>query len=225
MSGREALLEDPILSNLRAAIIPVTPFEQNCTLIWSDSTKRGAVVDPGGDVERIKQAIAQTGIAIDKIILTHGHIDHAGGAADLRDDLGVPVIGPHQDDLFLLAHLAETGRGYGFPARDVTPDQWLNEGDHVDIGGTVFNVLHCPGHSPGSVVLFSPENRFALVGDVIFQNSVGRSDFPGGDGRVLVRSIKDKLLPLGDDVSFICGHGPGSTFGQERVLNPFIRGA
>jgi len=199
-------------------------LQQNCTLLWCEKTKRGAVVDPGGDLDRIRQAIAQAKVAVDKIILTHGHIDHAGGAAELREALNVPIEGPHEADRFLLDHLAETGRSYGIPARPVTPDRWLNEGDTVSVGDLTLDVLHCPGHSPGSVVLVSPTQRFALVGDVIFQGSVGRADLPGGDGKALIRSIKDKLLPLGDDIAFICGHGPMSTLGQERQTNPFLQG-
>jgi glyoxylase-like metal-dependent hydrolase (beta-lactamase superfamily II) len=215
-----------IVSDLRAAIIPVTPFQQNCTLLWSDKTKVGAVIDPGGDLERIRDAIAKNGVTVEKIILTHGHIDHAGGAAELRDELGVPIEGPHEADRPLLDHLAETGRAYGIAhARNVTPDRWLAEGDRVTVGDLAMDVLHCPGHSPGSVVLVAADQRFALVGDVLFNGSVGRSDLPGGDGDTLIRSITEKLLPLGDDVAFICGHGPTSTIGAERRSNPFLRGA
>jgi hydroxyacylglutathione hydrolase len=210
--------------DVRAAIIPVTPFQQNCTLLWCEKTKKAAVVDPGGDLPRIREAIAQSGVSVEKIILTHGHIDHAGGAAELREELGVPVEGPHEADRFLLDRLAEQGRTYGFEARPVTPDRWLNEGDTVTVGDLTLDVLHCPGHSPGSVVLVSQSQRFALVGDVLFQGSVGRVDLPGGDGKALIRSIKDKLLPLGDDIAFICGHGPTSTIGQERETNPFLQG-
>jgi hydroxyacylglutathione hydrolase len=212
------------VSDIRAAIIPVTPFEQNCTLLWDDRTKKGAVIDPGGDLDRIRRAIAETGMSVEKILLTHGHIDHAGGAAELKEDLGVPVEGPHEADRFLLDRLEESGRGYGLKARPVTPDRWLQEGDVVTVGDLVLDVLHCPGHSPGSVVFVAPGQRFAIVGDVLFQGSVGRTDLPGGDGRALIRSIKDKLLPLGDDVAFICGHGPASTIGQERQTNPFLQG-
>ncbi|MGF9758488.1 MBL fold metallo-hydrolase [Microvirga sp. 0TCS3.31] len=211
------------MPDVRAAIILVTPFQQNCTLLWSEKTKKAAVVDPGGDLDQIRDAIVQSGVTVEKIILTHGHIDHAGGAAELREDLGVPIEGPHQADDFLLQRLAEQGQAYGFPARPVTPDRWLNEGDKVTIGDLILDVLHCPGHSPGSVVLVSKDQRFALVGDVLFQGSVGRTDLPGGDGKALIRSIKDKLLPLGDDITFICGHGPMSTIGQERQSNPFLQ--
>jgi hydroxyacylglutathione hydrolase len=217
-------MKERLVPDIRAAIIPVTPFQQNCTLLWCEKTKKAAVVDPGGDLDRIRQAIAQSGVSVERIILTHGHIDHAGGAAELREELGVPVEGPHEADRFLLDRLAEQGRTYGFEARPVTPDRWLNEGDTVSVGDLTLDVLHCPGHSPGSVVLVSPTQRFALVGDVLFQGSVGRTDLPGGDGKALIRSIKDKLLPLGDDIAFICGHGPMSTIGQERQTNPFLQG-
>ena len=211
------------VTSIRAAIVPVTPFQQNCTLLWSDSTKRGVVVDPGGDVPRILDAVEQTGIAVERILLTHGHIDHAGGAAELKDRLGAPIEGPHEADRFLLEHLADAGRSYGIGGvRDVLPDRWLAEGDEVEIAGEPFAVLHCPGHSPGSVVFVNREQRFALVGDVLFRGSVGRTDLPGGDPEALIRSIKTKLLPLGDDVAFVCGHGPTSTIGQERATNPFL---
>ena len=212
------------MPNVRAAIIPVTPFQQNCTLLWCEKTGKAAVIDPGGDLDRIRDAIAQSGATVEKIILTHGHIDHAAGAADLREELGVAIEGPHRADDFLLQRLAEQGQAYGIPARPVTPDRWLNEGDAVTVGDLVLDVLHCPGHSPGSVVLVSKAERFAIVGDVLFQGSVGRVDLPGGDGKALIRSIKEKLLPLGDDIAFICGHGPMSTIGQERQSNPFLLG-
>src|SRR5690606_6186030 len=209
-------------AGLKAAIVSVTPFQQNCTLTWDPTTNVGAVVDPGGDLDRVQAAIARAGMTVEKIILTHGHIDHAGGAADLRDALGVPIEGPHEADRFLLDGLEEQGRTYGITARSVTPDRWLKDGDTVEVAGHRFLVLHCPGHSPGSVVLYNSNQRFALVGDVIFRGSIGRTDFPYGDHDALITAIKTKLLPLGDDVAFICGHGPTSTFGAERASNPFI---
>ncbi|MGU3538380.1 MBL fold metallo-hydrolase [Methylobacterium sp. A54F] len=210
----------------RAGIIPVTPFQQNCTLIWDDESRTGAVVDPGGDLDRIEAAIAEQGIRIEKILLTHGHIDHAGGAAELRERLGgVPIEGPHEADRFLLDALPETGAGYGLPgARAVTPDRWLVDGDAVTVGGLTFDILHAPGHSPGSVVFVSRDARFALVGDVVFKGSVGRTDLPGGNHEQLIRAIREKVLPLGDDVAFIPGHGPTGTLGEERVSNPFLQG-
>lgn len=207
----------------RAIIIPVTPFQQNCTLLWSESSGRGAVVDPGGDLARIHQAIARAGCTVERILLTHGHIDHAGGAAELREALGVPIEGPHPADNFLLERLAETGRGYGIAgARDVVPDRILAEGDRVTVGDLDFAVLHCPGHSPGHVAFVRAEERYALTGDVLFRGSVGRTDLPGGDQRTLLRTIRDKLLPLGDGMAFLPGHGPGGTIGQERATNPFL---
>lgn len=205
---------------LKAGIVPVTPFQQNCTLVWDEATKRGVVVDPGGDLPRITGAIAQVGIQVEAILLTHGHVDHASGAADLKEQLGVDIIGPHIADKFLLDDLASNR--FGIPARNVTPDRWLDEGDTVEIGGRSFEIFHCPGHSPGSVVYFSRNQRLALVGDVLFAGSIGRTDFPYGDHAALVGAIKRKLLPLGDDVAFICGHGPTSTFGRERETNPFL---
>jgi hydroxyacylglutathione hydrolase len=214
------------VSALRGAIVPVTGFQQNCTLLWDDETKRGAVVDPGGDVPRVLEAIEKIGITVEKILLTHGHIDHAGGAAAMRDALGgaVPIEGPDLRDKFLLDGLAEQGRKFSFnEARNVTPDRWLVEGDTVSVGPHVFEVLHCPGHTPGHVVFYNAPARFAHVGDVLFQGSVGRTDFEYGDQAALLQAIEEKLLPLGDDVSFVCGHGPGSTFGAERASNPFLR--
>jgi glyoxylase-like metal-dependent hydrolase (beta-lactamase superfamily II) len=208
---------------MRAVIVPVTLFQQNCTLLWEETSKRAAVIDPGGDLDRVRQAIRETDVTVERILLTHGHIDHAGGAAELHEELGVPVEGPHRADLFLLDHLEQTGRAYGIAARKVTPDRWLAEGDQVTIGELAFDVLHCPGHSPGSVVFVNAGERFAIVGDVLFNGSVGRTDLPGGDHAALIRSIKQKLIPLGDDVAFICGHGPASTIGQERLTNPFLQ--
>jgi hydroxyacylglutathione hydrolase len=215
---------------LKAAIVPVTPFQQNCALLWDEDTGKGVVVDPGGDVDRILAAIAETGATVERILLTHGHMDHAGGAAALRDALGEglpappPIIGPDERDRFLLDGLAAQAARFGIEgARDVLPDQWLAEGDTVEIGGVPFAVLHCPGHTPGHIVFVSEALRFAVVGDVLFQGSVGRTDFPYGDGPALIAGIRRKLLPLGDDIAFLCGHGPGSTIGQERLTNPFLR--
>lgn len=208
-----------------ALIVPVTLFQQNCTLLWSEASKRAVVVDPGGDVPGIEAAIAKAGVTVEQIWLTHGHIDHVGGAADLRDALKVPIVGPHIADKYLLDHVVESGKNFGmYGVRNFAPDRWLDEGDEVEIDDLKFKIFHCPGHSPGSVVYFNPEMRFALVGDVLFNGSVGRTDLPGGDHATLIISITDKLLPLGDDVGFICGHGPGSTFGQERATNPFLNG-
>ena len=212
------------MSSARAMIVPVTPLQQNCTLLWCDATARGVVIDPGGDLERVQAAIKQAGVTVERIWLTHGHIDHAGGAEALRAALKVPVEGPHRADEFLLHSLVEQGRKWGMPeARNVTPDRWLEEGDTVSIGEVAFDILHCPGHSPGSVVFVNRAQNFALVGDVLFQGSIGRSDLPGGDPAALLKSIKTKLLPLDDDMAFICGHGPTSTIGHERATNPYLR--
>ena len=209
---------------IQAAVVPVTHFQQNCTLLWDTNTMRGTVIDPGGEIPRIKSAIEEVGMTVEQIVLTHGHIDHAGGADQMRDMYGVRVIGPHKDDDFLLQGLKAQGAEYGMPnARNVTPDIWLIEGDTVEMAGIVWAVYHCPGHSPGSVVFVNEEGRFAIVGDVIFEGSVGRTDLPRGDHDALISSIKDKLLPLGDDISFIPGHGGGSTFGKERQSNPFLQ--
>ncbi len=213
-----------IMAKLKVVIIPVTPFRQNCSLVFNEETKRGAIVDPGGDVPAILDAIKQSGVAVEKILLTHGHIDHAGGAAELREALGVAIEGPHPDDKFLLNDLPKSGAKYGMAdARVVVPDRWLGDGDEVSVAGLKFEVLHAPGHSPGSVVLFNAENRFALMGDVLFQGSVGRTDFPYGSETTLLASIRDKVLPLGDDVVFLPGHGSASQIGVERKTNPFIQ--
>ena len=218
------------MPGLKAAIVPVTPFQQNCAIVFDDRSKRGAVVDPGGDVDRIIEAVGKLGVTVERILLTHGHIDHAGGAAALREALAsegnpLPIEGPDERDRFLLEGLERQGREYGVAGvRNVVPERWLVEGDQVDVGGHVFTVLHCPGHTPGHVVFHSNADRFALVGDVIFRGSVGRTDFPYGDGPALIRSIREKLFPLGDEVSFLCGHGPGSTIALERRTNPYTGG-
>jgi glyoxylase-like metal-dependent hydrolase (beta-lactamase superfamily II) len=210
---------------LKAAIVPVTPFQQNCTLIWDPETMQGAVVDPGGDLDRIEAAIAEVGMKPEKILLTHGHIDHAGGAAELRERLGgIPIEGPHVAERPLLDNLDKQGEAYGVQARTVTPDRWLADGDTVSVAGHTFEVMHCPGHSPGSVVLVNRTQRFALMGDVLFQGSIGRTDLPMGSHEALMNSIRTKVLTLDDDFAFICGHGPTSTIGQERRTNPFIVG-
>jgi glyoxylase-like metal-dependent hydrolase (beta-lactamase superfamily II) len=215
---------------LKAAVIPVTPFQQNCAVLWEETTGQGVVVDPGGDVPTILAALAELKVGVDRILLTHGHVDHAAGAAELRDALaasqGTPVRieGPDERDRFLLDGLEEQAARLGLPARNVTPDRWLAEGDTVAIAGQDFSVLHCPGHTPGHVVFVSAALRVAIVGDVLFRGSIGRTDFPYGDHAALLAAIHGKLLPLGDDIGFLCGHGPGSTFGHERQRNPFLRG-
>jgi hydroxyacylglutathione hydrolase len=214
---------------LRGAIVPVTPFQQNCTILWDEDSTTGMVVDPGGDVDRILAAIDQTGATIEKIVLTHGHLDHAGGAAQLRAALTaryakpIPIEGPDQRDEFLLQGIADQAAQYGFEAQNVTPDRWMQEGETLTLGPHSFDILHCPGHTPGSLVFVNTSARFALVGDVLFQGSVGRTDFPYGDHAALIDAIKTKLLPLGDDMQFLCGHGTGSTIGAEKANNPFLR--
>ena len=209
---------------LKAGIIPVTPFQQNCTLVWDDATMEATVIDPGGDVAEILTQLEKQGLKLVQILLTHGHIDHAGGADELREGTGIAVIGPQIGDKILLDHLENQGRAYGLDgARNLVPDRWLDEGDKVQLGGAEFDVLHCPGHSPGSLVYVSPALRVAFVGDVLFQGSIGRTDFPYGDHDALIHAIKTKLLPLGDDIGFVCGHGPSSDFGTERRTNPFLQ--
>lgn len=212
---------------LKAAIVPVTPFQQNCSLWWEEATGEGVVVDPGGEPERILHAIGELKVTVGSILLTHGHLDHAGAAMALQEALpgAPPIIGPDERDCFLLEGLEAQGAQYGFDCRNVTPDRWLTEGETVRIGGEEFSVLHCPGHTPGHVVFVNTALRIAIVGDVLFQGSVGRTEFPYGDTAALIEAITTKLLPLGDDMAFLCGHGPGSTFGAERRSNPFIRGA
>ncbi len=212
------------MPSLKAAMLPVTPLQQNCTLMYDEDSMVGAVFDPGGDVARILEAVGGIGYKVEKILLTHGHIDHAGGAAELKEKLGVPIEGPHEADRFLLDTLEETGAEYGISgSRNVTPDRWLEEGECVTFGPFSFDVKHCPGHAPGHVVFIHEELRISQVGDVLFKGSIGRTDFPYGDHDALIDAIKTKLLPLGDDMSFICGHGPPSTIGEERQTNPFIQ--
>ncbi|MBX3576574.1 MAG: MBL fold metallo-hydrolase [Rhizobiaceae bacterium] len=213
------------MGQLNAGIVPVTPFQQNCTILFDAETRAGVVVDPGGDIDRILEAVRQNGISVGAIWITHGHIDHAAGAMDLKDALGVEIVGPHLADKPLLDNLESQAVRFGIAGgvRNCAPDRYLSEGDTVSFGEHVFEVLHCPGHAPGHVVYFDRAARFAHVGDVLFAGSIGRTDLPGGDHEALIRSIKEKLLPLGDDIGFICGHGPGSRFGDERRTNPFLR--
>jgi hydroxyacylglutathione hydrolase len=207
---------------MRAAIITVTPLQQNCTLLWCTRTMKGAFVDPGGDTDRLKAAAKQHGVEIEKILLTHGHIDHAGSAGLLASDLGVEIEGPHIADKFWIDRLEEDGARYGMLGKSFEPDRWLEEGDKVTVGELSFDVYHCPGHTPGHIVFHHPVSKLAIVGDVLFQGSIGRTDFPLGNHQDLIDAIRSKLWPLGGDTAFIPGHGPMSTFAQERQSNPFV---
>ncbi|HYN77946.1 MAG TPA: MBL fold metallo-hydrolase [Lamprocystis sp. (in: g-proteobacteria)] len=204
-------------------ILPVTAFQQNCTLLWCERTHRAAIIDPGGEAPRILALIAELKLEPERILLTHGHLDHVGAAGDLAEALGLPITGPHRDDAFLIHALPEQCAMFGSPPlRPFEPDQWLEQGDTVTVGDTTLQVLHCPGHTPGHVVFFDAVGRLAQVGDVLFQGSIGRTDFPRGNHRDLIASITERLFPLGDEVRFISGHGPMSTFGAERRTNPFV---
>ena len=210
---------------MKFEIVPDTPFAQNCTVLWCEETRRAAVVDPGGDVERIAAALERHGLTLERILLTHGHLDHVGGTVEMRERYGVPVEGPQEEDRFWLDGLPRQAQMFGFPHTDAfLPDRWLNEGDTVAVGNATLAVIHTPGHTPGHVVFFHAPSRLALVGDVLFAGSIGRTDFPKGDYQTLIASIKQRLFPLGDDVAFIPGHGPMSTFGDERADNPFVSG-
>ncbi|MBL8560469.1 MAG: MBL fold metallo-hydrolase [Hyphomonadaceae bacterium] len=211
------------MSPLRAAIIPVTPFRQNTSLIWCEKTMRGAFVDPGGEIPRLMDAVKQTGVTVEKILLTHGHLDHAGAAAEISETLSIPIEGPHRDEDFLLAKLEASAAKYGFQgARNCTPTRWLDDGDQVTVGEIVFEVVHCPGHTPGHVVFVQKEARIAFVGDVLFKGSIGRTDLERGSFDSLIHAIRKKLFPLGDDIQFVSGHGDMSTFGWERKCNPYV---
>ena len=211
------------MSQIKVAIVPVTPFQQNCSILICQATNLAAVIDPGGDLPLIRRAIEQTGAKVEKIFLTHGHADHAGGAAELSEILGAPIEGPHIGDKFLLDGLEKASVMFGFACRNVAPDKWLDEGDQVRFGEASLNVRHCPGHTPGSVVFINEPMQFCVVGDVLFEGSIGRTDLPGGDHATLIRSIENKLLTLNDNMTFICGHGPMSTIGAERAHNPFLQ--
>jgi len=208
---------------LQCTIVPVTPYQQNCSIIRCTQSGRAAIVDPGGEADRILEAARRLEATVEKIILTHAHVDHCSAADVIRRQLGVPIEGPHRDDAFWLDKLPDACRMAGMPVADpFAPDRWLIEGDSVTVGDLRFEVLHCPGHTPGHVVFYHGGQRLAWVGDVLFQGSIGRTDFPGGSHPVLISSIREKLFPLGDDVTFIPGHGPTSTFCQERRSNPFV---
>lgn len=204
-------------------ILPVTPFQQNCTLFWCRRTRHAAIIDPGGEPARIQGLLRELGLIPERILLTHGHVDHVGASAELSEQLGIPILGPQAEDQFLIQALASQCAMFGFPpVRDFAPAHWLRHGEQVEIGDERLEVVHCPGHTPGHIVFFHPESRLAQVGDVLFRGSIGRTDFPGGSHRQLLDSIRHRLFPLGDDVRFIPGHGPMSSFGAERASNPFV---
>src|SRR5579859_2099108 len=215
----QSRVEPPI----KALVVPVTPLRQNCTIVWCVKTRKAAIIDPGGDVPRLLEVVRQQGLTLEKIWITHGHLDHAGGAAAVKAATGAPIEGPHPDDQFWIDQIAASGARFGMSdARSFTPDRWLADGDTVALGETTFEVYHCPGHTPGHVVFFHRQARFAQVGDVLFAGSIGRTDFLRGSYCALIEAITTKLWPLGDDVRFVPGHGPMSSFGQERQTNPFV---
>jgi hydroxyacylglutathione hydrolase len=212
-------------SPLRAAMIPVTPYQQNCSLVWCTRTMRGALVDPGGELDKLKAAVAKAGVELEKILLTHGHADHCGQAGMLAKELALPIEGPHEADRFWIARLEDDGPRFGIETKVFEPDRWLVDGDTVSFGEVELEVLHCPGHTPGHVVFFHRASQFAFVGDVLFEGSIGRTDFPMGHHQDLLDAITGKLWPLGDEVTFVPGHGRPSTFGRERQSNPFVSDA
>ncbi len=208
---------------MRVKVVPVTPFEQNCSVLWCDRSRKAAVVDPGGDLDRVLAVIDAEGLQLEKILLTHGHLDHAGATAELARRFALPVEGPEEGDRFWIGQMPQQARMFGFAnGESFEPTRWLRDGDTVTVGDETLQVLHCPGHTPGHVVFVHEAGRFAIVGDVLFAGSIGRTDFPRGNHEQLLRSIRDKLFPLGDDIVFLPGHGPTSTFGEERRSNPFV---
>ena len=210
---------------LRYHTVPVTPFQQNCSLVWCDQTHEAALIDPGGEVERLKAAVAERQLKLVALWLTHAHIDHAGGTGTLVRELGLPIIGPHPGDQFWIDGLPQQSKMFGFPAAEpFAPTRWLDDGDTVTLGHSTLAVRHCPGHTPGHVVFHSAEAQRCFVGDVLFAGSIGRTDFPGGDHATLIASITQRLWPMGDETVFIPGHGPESSFGHERRSNPFVTG-
>ena len=209
---------------MKYRIIPVTPFQQNCTLVWCEQSMQGAIVDPGGDLDKIRAAVQEEGVQLEKILLTHAHIDHAGGVAELSEVEALPIEGPHKGDQFWIDGMAQQSAMFGFPeCKSFEPNRWLDDGDQVQVGNATFEVIHCPGHTPGHVVFYQVEDQMALVGDVLFNGSIGRTDFPQGNHQQLIESIRQKLFTLDEAVEFIPGHGPGSTFGHEKNTNPFVR--
>lgn len=216
------MIQAPAEPPMKVAIIPVTPLQQNCTLVWCTKTMKGAFIDAGGDLDKLKLAVERSGVTIEKLLVTHGHIDHCGMTGVLAKELGVPIEGPHEADRFWIAQLKEDGQRWGINGEVFEPDRWLNDGETVTIGDLVLDVIHCPGHTPGHVIFYHAPSRFAIVGDVLFQGSIGRTDFPLGNHQDLIDSITQKLWPLGNEVTFVPGHGPNSTFGRERQANAFV---
>lgn len=215
-------MTDQTLPPLRAAIIPVTPLQQNCTLLWCTATNKAAFVDPGGDLPKLRAALAQTGLTLEKILITHGHIDHCGEAGTFARELGVPIEGPHEDDRFWISRLDEDGRKYGVNGAVFEPDRWLVHGDTVTVGDCTLDVIHCPGHTPGHVVFHHAPSKIAIVGDVLFKGSIGRTDFPMGNHADLIEAITTRLWPLGGETVFVPGHGPTSSFAHERKTNAYV---
>ena len=208
---------------MKIEVVPVTAFQQNCSIVWCEKTRRAAVIDPGGDLDRVLAVVDRHGLTLEKILITHAHLDHAGATAELARRFSLPIEGPQIDDQFWIDQMPAQAKMFGFPPSDYfTPSRWLAQGDRVTVGEVEFEVFHCPGHTPGHVVFFQRDSRFAIVGDVIFAGSIGRTDFPRGNHDQLLRSIRENLFPLGDDVTFLPGHGPTSTFGAERRSNPFV---
>lgn len=222
MTNQSQPVPPQLVPPMRAAIIPVTPLQQNCSLIWCTKTMKGALVDPGGDLDKLKLGVERAGVTLEKLLVTHGHLDHCGQAGMLAKELGLKIEGPHEADRFWISRLDEDGGKYGMHAEVFEPDRWLEDGDTVTVGELTLEVIHCPGHTPGHVVFFHRPSKFAIVGDVLFQGSIGRTDFPMGNHQDLLDAITQKLWPLGNDVTFIPGHGPTSTFGRERQANAFV---
>lgn len=211
---------------MKLEVVPVTAFQQNCSVLWCEKSRRAAIVDPGGDLERVLKVIESNGLTLEKVLITHAHLDHAGATAELARRYSVPIEGPHSGDQFWIEQMPAQAKMFGFPPSEAfVPTRWLQQGDHVTVGELEFEVRHCPGHTPGHVVFFHAPSRFAIVGDVLFAGSIGRTDFPRGNHADLIRSIRENLFPLGDDVTFLPGHGPTSTFGAERRSNPFVADA
>lgn len=216
------MTELPKTPPMKAAILPVTPLQQNCSLIWCTATNKAALIDPGGDLDKLKDAVAKAGVELEKILITHGHLDHCGQAGMLAEEMDLPIEGPHEDDRFWISRLDDDGARWGMEAASFEPTRWLKHGDTLTVGDLTLDVIHCPGHTPGHVVFFHAPSRFAIVGDVLFKGSIGRTDFPMGNHEDLIDSITQRLWPLGEDVTFIPGHGPTSTFGMERKTNAFV---